>query len=72
MRVDGKNWIVVRADGERFFVEKEPLEGILEWAKGQFVTVLEYDFGRVIYEKHPPVKSEPAPAPRATSPVSLS
>jgi len=70
MRVQPKQWIVVRSDGERFLVEKEPLEGIHAWAKGQFVTVLEYDFGRVIYEKHPPVKSEPAPPAKA--PVSLS
>lgn len=43
---------------------------ILAYVAGQFVTVLEYDFGAVIYEKHPPVKSEPAPP--AKLPVSLS
>jgi len=70
MSVQPKQWIVVRADGEKFLVEKEPPAGIRAWAKGQFVTVLEYNFGGVIYEKHPPVKSEPAPP--AKSPVSLS
>jgi hypothetical protein len=72
MRVQPKVYVVVRSDGERFFVEKEPLEGIQAWAKGQFVTVLEYDFRAVVYEKHPPVKSEPAPAAPAKAPVSLS
>jgi len=47
MRVQPKVYVVVNSDGERFFVEKEPLEGIHAWAKGQFVTVLEYDFAAV-------------------------
>lgn len=71
MRVEPKVYVVVRSDGERFMVEKEPLEGIQAWAKGQFVTVLEYGSPAVVYEKHPPVKSEPAPpVPPAGSPVS--
>ncbi len=68
MRVQPKVYVVVNSDGEHFMLEKEPNEGILTWAKGQFVTVFEYGSPAVVYEKHPPVKSEPAPP--AASPVS--
>jgi hypothetical protein len=44
-------WIVVRPNGEHFLVEKEPLEGILGWAAGQHLVVLEYGFIGVVYEK---------------------
>jgi hypothetical protein len=41
-------WIVVRPNGDRHFVEKEPLEGIHAWARGQNVTVLQYEFSTVL------------------------
>jgi hypothetical protein len=43
--------MVVRPNGEHYFIEKEPLEGLLGWAAGQEVTVLEYTFTRVVYPK---------------------
>lgn len=51
LRVHDKVWIVCRPNGEHHLIEKEPLEGIDAWAKGQHVTVLEYDFERVTYRK---------------------
>jgi len=50
-RVNLRLWIVVRPNGEHFLVEKEPLEGILGWAAGQHLVVLEYGFIGVVYEK---------------------
>jgi hypothetical protein len=44
-------WIVVRPSGERHFIEKEPLEGIMTWARGQEVIVLEYWFHKMIYPR---------------------
>ena len=46
-------WIVVRSNGERHFVSKEPLEGIHAWARGQNVTVIQYDFATMLYEMKP-------------------
>lgn len=51
MRVHPQIWIVVRSNGEHYLVEKPPLEGIEEWAKGQDVVILEYVFSNVAYSK---------------------
>lgn len=42
-------WLVIRADGQRHFVDKEPLGGMVEWAKGTDVLVVEYKFGAVVH-----------------------
>lgn len=44
----GKMWVVIRAGGDRHPIDREPDEGIDEWARGQDVTVLEYTLTRVI------------------------
>ncbi len=49
-------WLVSRPNGDRFFVDREPLEGMREWAEGQVVTVLRYDFAGVVYDKRLKVK----------------
>jgi len=43
------HWIIVRPNGEHFLLEKEPLEGIQEWARGQDVVIWEYAFVRIVY-----------------------
>jgi len=48
-RAERKIWIVVRPNGEHFFLEKEPLDGLEAWALGQDVTILEYGFVRVAF-----------------------
>lgn len=50
---NGKLWIVVRENGEHYLLEREPLEGVARWAKGQNVTVLEYSFAKVVYPEEP-------------------
>jgi hypothetical protein len=63
-----KIYVVVRPGGEKSYVDKEPPEGILEWAKGLDVTIYEYRLAGVIHR--PPVKISPKPptaaAPRKT------
>lgn len=47
--MNDKLWVIIHANGDHFTLEKEPLEGILVWAKGQAVTVREYTFSSVVY-----------------------
>ena len=47
-------WIVKRANGDQHIVEKEPLGGILAWAAGQNVTIIQYNFATVLCEIKPP------------------
>lgn len=51
VRVHPKIWIVVRSNGEHHLLEREPLEGIDAWAKGQDVTIIEYGFSTIRYPK---------------------
>jgi hypothetical protein len=51
MRIEPKIWIVIEPTGLRHLVDKEPLEGILVWARGQQVTVIEYSAPLIV---HPP------------------
>lgn len=51
VRAAERLWVVLRADGDRHFIEKELPGGILEWARGQKgITVLEYEFKGVVYD----------------------
>ena len=51
-------WIVLSSNAERHIIEKEPIEGIQQWAAGQKgITVIEYDFKAVVYHA-------PAAAPK--------
>lgn len=47
------------ADGERDFIHREPLEGIVAWARGVDATVAEYLFNTVVHT--PPPKEAPKP-----------
>lgn len=49
-------WIVFKPSGERHYIDKEPLGGMTEWAKGLDVTVIEYRFGAVVHS--PPAKKK--------------
>lgn len=49
VRCYARVWIVIRSNGERFLVEREPLEGIVAWAAGQDVTVIEYTVLTVVH-----------------------
>lgn len=51
-------WIVVRSNGEKYFVDKEPLGGMTEWAKGVDALVIEYRFGDVIHRPPPKKKTK--------------
>lgn len=44
-------WLVIKPSGERHFIEKEPLGGVAEWAKGLDVTILEYQFTAVVHSR---------------------
>jgi hypothetical protein len=44
-------WLVIKPSGERHFIEKEPLGGVAEWAKGLDVTILEYQFAAVVHSR---------------------
>lgn len=46
-----KLWVVVGPDGQRHFIEKEPLEGIDNWARGQNVVIDEFVFRARIHSK---------------------
>jgi len=52
-----KIWFVIWLSGEHSFIRKEPLEGIVAWAKNVDATVTEYTFGAVIHTP-PPKKKE--------------
>ena len=48
-------WLVVfHTNGERHFLTREPIEGILEWAKGAHATIMEYRFAAIV---RPPEKA---------------
>lgn len=50
-RASPRLWVVLRADGDRHFIETELPGGILEWAQGQKgLTVVEYEFKGVVYD----------------------
>jgi hypothetical protein len=51
--------MVLRPDGERDFIYREPLEGWVAWAKGFDGIIIEYPFGAVIHA--PPPKKKAAP-----------
>jgi hypothetical protein len=66
VRVHPQIWIVVRSNGEHHLLEKEPIEGIDVWAKGQDVTVIEYRFNLIRYPKNvTATPNAPAIAPPA-------
>lgn len=50
-------WLVVRPSGERHYMDREPPEGILVWAKGLDATIIEYRAAGVIYR--PPKRTAP-------------
>jgi hypothetical protein len=53
-------WVVLRADGERYTIDRELLGGIREWAAGQKgITILEYRFNAVVYDA--PLDAPPEP-----------
>jgi hypothetical protein len=66
VRVHPNIWIVVRSNGEHHLLEKEPNEGIDEWAQGQDVTVIEYGVKTIRYPKGA-VGTVPATNPPALS-----
>jgi len=43
-----KLWIVIMPSGEQHILDKEPIGGIEEWAKGLSVTILEFRFTRFV------------------------
>jgi len=63
VRVHGHIWIVVRTNGEHHLLEKEPIEGIDAWAKGQDVTVIEYGFQKIRFPKGAVGNPEPPASP---------
>lgn len=52
-------WLVTQPSGERHFLVREPLEGIVEWARGLDATVAEYTFERVTHRPPPRKKNAP-------------
>lgn len=54
----GKVWLVVRPSGERDYMDREPPEGILAWAKGLDAIIIEYRAAVVIH-RPPPKKVTP-------------
>ena len=50
-------WLVIRSDGQRHFVDKEPIGGMVDWAKGTDVLVVEYNFGAVVHTPPPKKKT---------------
>lgn len=55
-----KVWIIIRPSGERYYVDREPEEGIASWARGLDATITEYVFAAVRHT--PPQRSKGAPA----------
>lgn len=51
-------WLVLRPSGERDFIHKEPIEGIVAWAKSVDATIAEYRFAEVAHT--PPTKKKGA------------
>jgi hypothetical protein len=51
-------WLVVRANGERHFLERDVLGGLAAWAKGSDATVVEYRFTAVVHKPLPKPKKE--------------
>lgn len=49
-------WVVIRPNGERAFIYKEPLEGITAWAKGVDATIAEYRFAAITHTPPPKKK----------------
>lgn len=49
-------WLVIRPSGERHYMDREPPEGILTWAKGLDATIIEY---RAVGIIHRPTKRAP-------------
>ena len=59
--VPARLWLVIRANGERHFLDKEILGGMQAWAKGTDVTVVEYPYGSIVHTPPPkPKKKKPA------------
>lgn len=52
-------WLVIWPDGQRNYIEKEPLGGMPAWAKGVNATILEYTFGGVRMVLRPPAVKKP-------------
>lgn len=52
-------WVVIRPNGERHFLTKEPLEGMGAWAKGLDVTIVEYAFSKITHTPPPKKKASP-------------
>jgi len=52
-------WVVTRPSGERDFIHREPLGGIVAWAKGVDATVAEYRFAAITHTP-PPKKKAPS------------
>ena len=51
-------WLVIWPDGQKNYIEKEPLKGMATWLKGVNATVLEYRFEVVIRTVSMPKKKE--------------
>lgn len=58
-RTPARIWLVIWPGGERSFIHREPIEGIVEWAKGTSASVIEYRFGAIVHKPS-------TPAPEAT------
>lgn len=50
-------WLVIWPNGERHVLQKEPMEGIVQWSKGVPATIVEYRFVAVTHT--PPKKKAP-------------
>lgn len=46
-----KLWVVIGPDGQRHFLDREPLGGIEAWARGQNVVIDEFVFRTRIHPK---------------------
>jgi len=51
-------WVVIRPNGEKYIVEREPLEGIDKWARGQNVVIAQFDYSGVRYRPEITAKKE--------------
>jgi hypothetical protein len=49
-----KLWVVIGPDGQKHYVDTEPLEGMDNWARGQNVVIDEFVFRERIHPKVAP------------------
>jgi hypothetical protein len=50
-------WVVIRPSGERDLIHREPLGGIVAWAKGVDATIAEYRFAAIAHAAPPKKKT---------------